>query len=307
MGSIRIPLLFIALAFGTVSTSENHPSSNERRLFTNEPLKTTPHARNLNRLHVVSDIDSTNRISYKDLVLDSYKRSFKDNGYEPNLAASADSVISDKKGVKDDKVSTRTTNEPSEADVSKVTFPSLNDYETLNFNSDPETNLDYIKHNVSKPRNNSYLSQQNDVRKVDVKVHDDVLPFEDGAEKARKRDCVLTLIDKINANDVNVERGVPNAKSVNGIVKNIVRRKILRDKLDHLTRRKRYVVCGSAARYRYQQIPNCVGWTYYHPYPISCNCEPVSTLPSSATSYSGPAKTWFGPKYGESFIVMLGK
>lgn len=141
-------------------------------------------------------------------------------------------------------------------DVTKVTFPSVEDYETLNFNTE--------------------IGVQN------------VLQQDGGDGATTKPPFDLSL--------------------------SYLRRKILRDRNVHLSRRKRYV-CGSPAQqYRYQQIPDCVGWTYYRPYKVNCktspvarihiqtypsNCQPITPKPTIYT-YTGPAKTWYGPKYGES-------
>lgn len=163
------------------------------------------------------------------------------------------------------------------ADSSQITFPSLNDYEQLNFN--PEHVQDDF--DIQSGRRKSGNDAKNDINKIDKKSLKRIKRNAAADEKI-KTDCVFH--PSLNRNDQH---------------KRYLRRKIFKDRYEHLTRRKRYVVCGSS-QYRYRQIPNCVGWTYYRPYPVNANCEPAPSY-----TYSGSAKTWLGPKYGESFIAVL--
>lgn len=89
------------------------------------------------------------------------------------------------------------------------------------------------------------------------------------------------------------------------IGKSLAKRRIISDKREHLSRRRRYV---QEVQYRITPMQNCAGWTYYQPYPIECGgCEPVRYRPQSPYQqvYRGPAKTWHGPRYGECCIFKI--
>lgn len=90
--------------------------------------------------------------------------------------------------------------------------------------------------------------------------------------------------------------------------RDLVKRKIFRDKRDHLIRRRRYITYTGpvSVQYRYTPVQDCAGWTYYRPYPINCgSCQPVPVRPPlpppHRPAYTGSAKNWHGPKHGESY------
>lgn len=202
----------------------------------------------------------------------------------------------------------KSQNENSEVtDFTKVTFPSLNDYEKLNFNTiEIQNDLRKDNEQIQEITNNNIKQINTTSSNNHNKTNDDINSKTKASQLTRLPHKLKNKTDETfvkNMNEGNKTSDSDSAMITNyaNTSKNYLRRKIVVDRREHMTRRKRYVVCGSPEQYRLRQIPNCVGWTYYRPYPVSANCEPIPHLPTH--TYRGPSKTWYGPKYGECCLL----